>query len=159
MANSTSAYRLDAFPLYEPAMQPQTAHTSVRAVRTGGAAQANQLTPQLIMLARMAAIVLAVVALLGFARIALTNAAVATMIESDSITAQIDEARTSGVSMEMDQSVMTSPTAIKNAAKRLGMSEPGEVGTLVLDPDIVVLDEQGSLSLSGSVKSAVLAQE
>lgn len=159
MANTTSAYRLDAFPLHEPAPRTERERVDVRALRVGGTSQASTITPQLIAVARMAAVVIAVVAILCFARIALTSAAVSTMMESDTISAQIDEARASGVSLEMQQSVLTSPSALKSAVKRLGMVQPYDVGTIVLDPDIVALDADGNLSLSDSVKNVVRAQE
>ena len=159
MALGTSAYRLDAFPLYEPEERSSySERANVRAVRTGGARQADENTSLLITAAKLAAVVLVVVAVLGFARIALTSAAVATLIESDAISSQIEEARATGVSLEMEQSVLTSPTALKGAVKRLGMVAPAEVGTIDLGVDVVALDEEGSLSLSGSVKNVTQAK-
>ena len=102
---------------------------------------------------------LVVVAALSFARIALTNAAVTTMIESDAISSQITEARAAGVELEMKQSVLTSPKAINSAAKRLYMDAPGAVGTIVLEPDVVAYSETDGLSLSESVKNVVGTQE
>ena len=159
MATTTSAYRLDAFPLYEPAPREDAQRRAdVRAVRTSSESASDSTAQLLVTAAKLAAFVLVVVAVLSFVRIALTNAAVATLIESDTLSAQIEEARASGVSLEMEQSVLTSPTSLKSAVKRLGMSAPAEVGTIVLDPDVVVLDEEGSLSLSASLKNAVQAQ-
>lgn len=159
MATGTSAYRLDAFPVYEPAPRERSVRENVRAVRTGGARQTNANTSLLITAARLAAVVLVVVAVLALARISLTSAAVATMIESDTLSAQIEEARSTGVSLEMQQSVLASPSNIKQAVKRLGMVAPGEAETVALDPDVVAFDEQGSLSLSETVKNVVRAQE
>ena len=158
MANSSSAYRLDAFPAYEPPAR-QRRGADVRAVRTDGADRTATTSTQLVTLARMAAVLVVVVAVLCFARIALTSAAVSTMIESDAISTQISEARASGVSLEMEQSVLTSPSALKSAVKRLGMIAPGEVETISLEPDVVALDEEGNLSLSDSLKNVVRAQE
>jgi hypothetical protein len=159
VANTTSAYRLSAYPAYEPASRDRRERADVRAVRTGADQRSSQDSSQLVALARMAAIVIAVFAVLCFARIALTSATVATMIESDSISTQIEEARATGVSLEMEQSVLTSPSAIKGAVKRLGMAAPGEVGTIELEKDVVALDEEGNLSLSDSLKNVARAQE
>ena len=139
MANVQQAYRLDAFPMYEPSRAP-----SVNI---------------LVEIAKMAAIVLVVVAALCFARIALTNATVSTMIESDALSAQISEARSTGTSLEMEQSTLSNTAAINSAAKRLGMTAPYEVGTIALSPDVVATDANGSLSLSGTVKNVVGTQE
>ena len=159
MASGTTAYRLDAFPLYEPEERSSySERANVRAMRTGGARQSDANASILVTAAKLAAVLLVVVAVLGFARIALTSAAVSTLIESDAVASQIEEARAAGVSLEMEQSVLTSPTALKSAVKRLGMVAPAEVGTIDLGVDVVALDAEGSLSLSESVKNVTQAQ-
>ena len=156
MANAQQAYRLDAFPMYEPgsarAQQPD-----VRVVRGGAASRPS--VNMLIELAKMAAIVLVVIAALCFARIALTNATVSTMIESDAISAEISQARSTGTSLEMEQSTLSNTAAINSAAKRLGMAAPAEVGTIALSPDVVATDDTGALSFSDTVKNVVGTQE
>lgn len=156
MAQAARAYQYSAYPEY--ADQGFSA-SDVRAMRTGGDRNAEQSPNLLATIGRLAAFVIVLVAALSFARIALTNAAVTTMIESDSISAQITEARATGVELEMKQSVLTSPAAINSAAKRLNMDSPGAVGTIVLDPDIVAYSEKDGLSLSDSVKNVVGTQE
>lgn len=147
------AYRLDfAGGLFAPAGEPD-----LRVERTGAAEPSP--TPLLVTLAKMAAIVLVVVTVLAFARIALTNAAVVTMIESDAVSSQIADARSGGVSLEMEQSVLSNTSAIKAAAKKLGMAAPVEVGTIALAPDVVATADDGSLSLSGTVGNLVGSQE
>lgn len=155
MAYAERAYRLDAFPASSP---ERSRSADVRAVRTGTRGKSTANDELLVTAAKMAAIVMVVIAVLSFARIALTNAAVATMIESDAVSAQITDARTSGVSLEMEQSVLSSTSALNAAVKRLGMVAPAEVGTLVLAPDVVATDAEGSLLLSDSVKNLVSAQ-
>lgn len=112
----------------------------------------------LVTMAKMAAILLVVIAALAFARIALTNATVTTMIESDSLSSQIEDARSSGIGLEMEQSVLSNTYAIDAAAARLGMSAPDSVATIALSPDVVAVDGDGVLSLSGSVKNLVKTQ-
>ena len=126
-------------------------------MRTGAEPRASS-TPLLVTAAKMAAIVLVVVAALAFARIALTNATVTTMIESDSLSGKISEVRADGVGLEMEQSALTNTSAVKAAAKRLGMAAPAEVGTIALSPDVVAVDGDGALSLSGTCKNLVGAQ-
>ena len=156
MANAQQAYRLDAFPMYEPG-RARPSQSDMRVVRGGASAQPN--VNIIVEIAKMAAIVLVVVAALCFARIALTNATVSTMIESDALSAQISEARSTGTSLEMEQSTLSNTAAINSAAKRLGMTAPYEVGTIALSPDVVATDANGSLSLSGTVKNVVGTQE
>lgn len=155
MANTNLAYRYDSFAA---APERRERRFDVRAVRTGSraASDARQSTSALLVTAAKAAAVLFVfVAVLCFARIALTNAAVTTLIESDEISAQISAARSSGVGLEMEQSVLSSNSALNAAVKRLHMVAPAEVGTLALEPDVVAIDENGALSFSGTVKNVV----
>ena len=157
MANAQRAYlNLNAFPTYEPG-RDRAPQPEVRVVRGGAAAKPN--VGILVEIAKMAAIVFVVVAALCFARIALTNATVATMIESDSISTQISEARSAGTSLEMEQSALTSPTAINAAVKRMGMYEPYAVGSIALPHDVVAIDADGTLSFSDTVKNLVGSQE
>ena len=156
MANAQQAYRLDTFPMYEPG-RARSSQSDMRVVRGGANAQPS--VNILVEIAKMAAIVLVVVAALCFARIALTNATVSTMIESDALSTQISEARSTGTSLEMEQSTLSNTAAINSAAKRLGMTAPYEVGTIALSPDVVATDANGSLSLSGTVKNVVGTQE
>ena len=156
MANAQQAYRLNTFPMYEPG-RARSSQSDMRVVRGGANAQPS--VNILVEIAKMAAIVLVVVAALCFARIALTNATVSTMIESDALSAQISEARSTGTSLEMEQSTLSNTAAINRAAKRLGMTAPYEVGAIALSPDVVATDANGSLSLSGTVKNVVGTQE
>ena len=153
MALAESAYRLDTYS----DLVPESSPTRIRAERTGQRAE-NSSSSMLVTAAKMAVILLFVVAVLAFARITLTNATVTTMIESDALSSEISEARSSGISLEMEQSVLSNNYAVDAAAKRLGMAAPGEVGTIALSPDIVSVDQDGALSLSGSVSSLVKAQ-
>lgn len=156
MAYAEPAYRMSAYPEYAP---ERSRRADVRAVRTGSPSASETNAALLVTAAKLAAVVLVFVACLCFARIALTNAAVTTMIESDALSAEIETARSSGVGLEMEQSVLSSTSALNAAVKRLGMAAPGEVGTLVLEPDVVATGANGELSLSGSVKNVVSARE
>ena len=153
MAYGQPAYRLDAFPLYEP---EQRRRPDVRAVRGGKDTSSSS---ALVILARCAAVVLVLVAILSFARIALTNATVSTLLDSNTLSSEIAQARTDGTSLEMNQTVLTSSTALKSATKRLGMGAPYAVGVIELEPDVVATDEDGTLLLSESVERAVELRE
>ena len=153
MAQAARAYRQSAYESVVP--ERRFSASDVRAIRTAGESKPQAQPSLLATVGRLAAVVIVLVAVLSFARIALMNAAVTTLIESDSLAVQISQARSSGVGLEMQQSVLSSPTAINSAVKRLGMAAPSEVGTMVLEPDVVAYDADGTLSLSGSVKNVV----
>lgn len=136
---------------------PEFQAPSVRVTRTGGSAQEST-TPILVTAAKMAAVVLVVIAALAFARIALTSATVSTMIESDTLSANIQDARSTGVALEMEQSVLSNPYAISATAKKLDMSTPWTIETIALAPDVVAVNANGGLSLSGTVNNFVEIQ-
>lgn len=153
MASAAPAYRYDAYPDFE--YERPSRQSDIRAIRTGGV-RAEQPSPSvLVTIAKMAAVVFVVAAALCFGRIALTNATVTTLIESDALSTQISEARSTGISLEMEQSVLSSPSAIKAGVKRLNMAAPAYVETIALDPDVVAVTDAGELSLSDTVKNLV----
>ena len=156
MANAQQAYRLDTFPMYEPG-RARSSQPDMRVVRGGASAKPS--VDMLVEVAKMAAIIIVVVAALCFARIALTNATVSVMVDSDALSTQISEARSMGTSLEMEQSTLSSTAAINSAAKRLGMAAPYEIGTIELSPDVVATNANGSLSFSDTVKNLVGTQE
>ena len=96
---------------------------SLRVERTGS--HGERQSSLLMTAAIMAAIVLVVIAALSFARISLMNATVTTLLEADALSGQIETARSEGVSLEMEQSVLSNTYAINAAAKQ----HPGVLGT------------------------------
>lgn len=118
--------------------------------------QAEPLPASLVFLAKVVAVVLAVVAVLACGRIALSSATVTTALETRELSSQIETARSEGNALEVVQSSLSNPTRVKDAATLLGMSAPAYVASIDLSGDVVVTDAQGNLSLSGS--AAVIAQ-
>ncbi len=151
--NGNLAYRLDASPAYAP----EGRRPDVRAIR-GGSHAAPQ--PSLLATAaKMAAVFIVVVAALSFVRIMLTSEAVTTMIESDALSTRITEARAAGTALEMEQSVLSNPAAVKEQAGKMAMAAPAETGSIALTPDVVDIENGDRLSLSGTIKNVVELQE
>ncbi|RDB60793.1 cell division protein FtsL [Gordonibacter sp. 28C] len=112
-----------------------------------------------VFLAKTVAVVLVVAALLSFARIAIASATVATSMQSQQLSSQIDEARSSGSNLEVLQSSLSNPTSVKTKATGLKMVAPETVGVIDLGTDVVATDDAGNLSLSKSVQIAAGAAE
>lgn len=110
-------------------------------------------------LAKLAACVLVALALIAVARVAITSATAACALETKAIEQNIDTARTEGNDLEVAQSVLSNPSRIKHKAESLGMAAPSADYTdhIVLPDDVVSVDANGKLSLSGSA-AAVAAQ-
>ncbi len=139
-------------------MQP--ARPRVRVVPGQKTRTSTQTTPSTVVtLAKAAAVVLVVAALLCFVRIAISSATVSTSIESQQITSQINDARSGGTGLEVQQSSLSNPTRVKGEATRLKMAAPETVATIDLGTDVVATDDAGNLSLSKSAQIAAAAAE
>ena len=115
--------------------------------------ESNKSRSLIITLATMAAIVIVVATIVSFVSISLTNAAFVMMMENDAISKQILVEKSNGVSLEMEQTVLSSPSAIKDSAKKMAMSAPAQSEVFALDPDVVAYDNEGDLSLSQTVSN------
>ncbi len=135
----------------------ETPRTRIRVV-PGGAPQTQAspaLSPNAAFIAAAVAVVTVVIAIIAFASITLTSLSVETSMESQEIAAQIEEARDSGESMEVSQSLLTNPGNLKQQASALGMAAPETVEVIDVGVDVVACDEAGNLSLSKSLAIAV----
>ncbi len=139
-----------------PASMPTPSRGLRPDVRFNANPDARPGTSPLVVGARIAAVVLVLMAALCMARLALTSATVATAIENQQISNSIDAARTEGSSLEINQSKLSAPARIKDTAAEMGMAAPSRVMMIDLSGDVVVTDQAGNLSLSGSV--AAVAQ-
>ncbi|MBO4365122.1 MAG: cell division protein FtsL [Eggerthellaceae bacterium] len=111
-------------------------------------------SPQVVTLARVAIVVIALFAVIACARIAIHTATVNVMMRNDEIAAQIEEVRSTSASLEVQESTMGNPANVKRSAKKMGMYIPYTTETLMIGEDIVAYDEAGNLSLSKSLAVA-----
>lgn len=125
----------------------------------GGRNTATSTASDAVMLfAKIVITAILVFAVIGVVRITLSSATVAVALEAKQIDAQIDDARDVGSALEVEQSSLSNPTRIKQEAAAIGMSTPATTTFMDLSGDVVVTDESGALSLTGSLE-AVSEQE
>ena len=120
----------------------------------GTRTQTPALPSNVVFLAKAVAVVLLVVSLVGFARVGLMSATISTTMQSNELSNQISDTRSSGAALEVSQSALSNPTKVKQQAGKLGMASPETTGVIDLAKDIVATDESGALSLSKSVAIA-----
>lgn len=151
-----SAQPAYSYPQYEYAPQPRTRVTVV----PGRRPQATPtLSPTVVFAAKVLAIALCVIAVVAFARVSFSAAAVEVSAQTQELETMIDQARSSGNTLEVSQSILASPSRIKQQATALGMVASTETESITLPVDVVATAEDGSLSLSESVARAVAAGE
>lgn len=120
--------------------------------------QPSVLSSNVVFLAKVVAAMLVVVASISFVRIGLASATASVSMQSQQLSAQIDDARSSGAVLEVSQSALSNPTKIKQQATSLDMVAPETVGVIEMDKDVVATDESGALSLSKSIAIAAGAE-
>lgn len=149
MAGAAPAYS------YRPERARTAPRPDVRVVPGTRPRTASQTLPQaVIFLAKTIAVVLVVLTMLGFVRIALSSAAVSTSLAAQEVASDISAARSAGSALEVQQSTLANPTRVKTAAAALGMAAPAATETIVLDEDVVATDGEGNLSFAESVRRA-----
>lgn len=118
----------------------------------GGARRASQAqSSSLVTIAKIVAVALVVIALLGVARVTLSAQTVTVALETRQLSSQIETARSEGSVLEVNMSTLSNPTRIKTEATALGMAAPSSTTKFDLSGDVVVTDASGNLSLSGSM--------
>lgn len=103
---------------------------------------------------RVLAVLVAVFALLGAVRITLDSMTIGTALEYRQLSRDIDAARTEGNALELEKSMLSNPTRIKEEARNIGMAAPAQTTYIDLSGDVVVTDETGNLLLSDSMAAA-----
>lgn len=147
MGNAARAYQ---YPQRAPERTPRIRVVPGQRPST----QQETISPSVVMVARIMAVFFVIFALLGFVRIGLASATVTTAVSTEDVLEQIDVARSTGNELEVRESYLSNPTHLKSEAGKLNMVVPDETTVLTLDPDIVVTNAEGSLSLVGSLKIA-----
>lgn len=90
--------------------------------------------------------------LIGFVRVGLASAAYSTASQASDLRAQVADARTTGESLAVQESLLTSPGNIRTQAdKQLKMKSAVSSETIVLPVDPVSIDSKGNLSFAGSI--------
>ncbi|MGI6591188.1 MAG: cell division protein FtsL [Eggerthellaceae bacterium] len=136
---------------------PEPRHEQTVRVIRGRRHQVETLDGRLIAFAKIGLAVLLAFAVLGCVRVGLTSLAVSSSIATSQIESNIDTAKAEGTALEVEQSKLTNPSAVKKAAAKMGMTTPVSTETLKLSADVVATDDEGNLSLSKSL--AVAAKE
>lgn len=115
---------MPAYTYHEPSRQPQRApRPSVHAI-PGGRVHEQGVSPQIIALVKVGAVLLVALAVVCCVRLALTSATVSTSLESQQISQQISQIRHDSNALEVSQSTLSNPTHVKAAAAELGMVAP-----------------------------------
>lgn len=94
---------------------------------------------------------------IGFGRISLASATVTEALEARDVRNNLEEVRSSINDMQVEQSTLSNPARIKSEAEALGMSSPSVTHVLDLTGDLVMTEENGALSLTGSIAATAAA--
>lgn len=110
------------------------------------------MSPMLLTLAKVAVAVIIVMAIMAFVRVAMTSATVSTGLNSQAISAQIDNQLIEKNALEVQDSALSNSSRVRQAAAQHNLVLPTKVETIYLDKDI--LDYSGDkISLVGSLNN------
>lgn len=120
--------------------------------RRGASSDVATLPSSIIGAAKAVVVVVAlVIAMVCCVRVGLSAASITTSIEANKLSTQIENARSYGSDLEVQQSRLSNSTHIRVEAASLGVTPPEKTVAVVLGADVVATDEAGNLSLSGSI--------
>mgnify|MGYP003376066220 FL=1 len=157
-SRSVRSERMAGSYMYGSAAPAYESESAFEVVRNPKPRQGVSVLPSdIIGVAKLIIVVIAVVAAIACVRVAFTAASVSMCMESETISAQIETARSQGSDLEVQRSYLSNTSHVRVAATQLGMGAPVASSTITLDPDVVALDAAGNLSLSGSM-AAIAAQ-
>ncbi len=122
-------------------------------VMPGGARQERAASSGAILFAKLLIAFIVAFAAIGCVRITLSSATVATAMEARQIDSQISDAREVGSELEVVQASLANPTRVKRDAIAGGMRSPAKAAFIDISGDIVVRDDAGRLSLSGTMEA------
>lgn len=91
------------------------------------------LSPQVVRAFKLALAIIAVVAVVGFFRVALSAATVDKLEQVQSLESELKIAQASGNELEIQHSMLASSSRIEGKAKALGMVQPKKVTYLTVD--------------------------
>lgn len=119
--------------------------------RRGASSDVATLPSSIIGAAKAVVVVALVIAMVCCVGVGLSAASITTSIEANRLSTQIENARSYGSDLEVQQSRLSNSTHIRVEAASLGVTPPEKTVAVVLGADVVATDEAGNLSLSGSI--------
>lgn len=103
-------------------------------------------------LLRVLVAVIVILGIAGVARLYFIGEAVTASVAHEELAMDLNTARAEGSALEVQASNLSNPAYVRDyAATKLKMSAPVMVETMTLGEDVVVVDADGALSLSGSL--------
>lgn len=147
--NRSSYMYGSAAPAYRPEVEPDFEVIPGRRTQP----EVVELPASVMTVARVVVIVALIVAAIACVRVGLSAMSISTAIETSELSDQIELARTTGNDLEVMQSQLSNSTHIKLEATSLGMAAAEETSVITLSSDVVATDDQGNLSLSGSISA------
>lgn len=124
----------------------------------GGGREERTASSLAIVFARVLVALIVAFAAIGWVRISLASATVSVALEASQLKDDISDARDVGSQLEVTQSSLANPTRVKRDALALGMRSPASASFIDISGDVVVRDEDGRLSLSGTVEAVAEAE-
>ena len=151
--DGNAARKLRSLPDINSRSKGDTAkmHAVKGAAKVRSAAQSSVSSPMLVTLAKFAAALVVLIAILAFVRVAMTTATVSNGLASQEISANIDTELINKNALEVQDSALGNSGRIKQAAAEYALVNPGVITVLNLGQDVLAYDENNNVSLVESL--------
>lgn len=116
------------------------------------AAKSAALSPILVTVAKFAAALVILIAVLAFVRVAMTSATVSNGLASQNISNSIDAELINKNALEVQDSTLSNSARIKQAAAEYSLVNPGAITVINLTPDVLAYDANNNVSLVESLE-------
>ena len=111
----------------------------------------SALSPMIVTAAKIAAVLVVLIAVLAFIRVGMTSATVSNGLASQGISKQIDNELVSKNALEVQDSTLANSGRIRQVASQYSLVVPSTIQVFELSPDVLAYDENNHVSLVESL--------
>lgn len=130
----------------KPSMHAVAGNAPVKSV-----VKSATLSPMLLMVAKVAAAVVIVIAIMAFVRVGITSATVSLGLNSQQIQKNIETELVNKNALEVKDSTLGNTGRIRQAAADYSLVAPASIETISLSPDVLAYDSNNNVSLVESL--------
>ena len=146
MPGAAPAYRYDT-------ARARASRPAVRVVRS--ARKEEGVSAAFFAFLRVFVVCIVLGAVVGCASIALRSATVTTTMATEHLSEQVSTMQAYAASLEVQESSLSNPSYMRSVATaQLGMAPAIQTSTIEVERDVVCYDQDGNLSLSGSLSGS-----
>lgn len=153
--NAARKLRPVSIPKTKPAKPvKQTMHAVAGEVTQRKAMKSSAMSPMIVTLAKVAAVLVCLIAVLAFIRVGMTSATVSNGLASQDISKAIDSELVQKNALEVQDSSLANSGRIRQVASQYSLIAPSAITVLDIGQDVLAYDDNNHVSLVESLNRA-----